>query len=173
MGWNLVRPVRHTGHQVVPDSANEVLNSDFTSLHAETWGVTAVDLVNQAAEIVQSIEEHAAETTARAQDLAQKAVEQLEIAGSRIRALESAQSALEERCRAANARAAEAEQMVRQSKAEIAAMEESLSGADRRARNAEARVIEAKKILSQVEDSIRNKLLSKGHPSMNRLAAVA
>ena len=59
------------------------------------------------------------------------------------------------------------------SKAEIAAMEESLSGADRRARNAEARVIEAKKILSQVEDSIRNKLLSKGHPSMNRLVAAA
>ena len=195
MGWNLVRPVSRTGHQVVPDSANEVPNidftsllaemgvtadsanevpnSDFTSLRTETESVTAIDLVNQAAEMVQSIEDHAAETTARAHGLAQKASEQLEFAHSRIRALESAQSATEDRCKAANARAAEAEQMVRQSKAEIAAMEERLSAADHRVRNAEARVIEAEKVLKRVEDSIRNKLLSKRQPSTNRVVAAA
>ena len=132
---------------VTANSANEVPNSDFTSLPAATGGVTAVDLVNQAAEMVQSIEDYAAETTARAYGLAHKASEQLEFANSQMRALKSAQSAMEERCRATNARADKAEQMVRQSKAQIAAMEESLSAADRRARNAEARVIEAEKIL--------------------------
>jgi hypothetical protein len=196
MGWNLVRPVNRTGRQaalnsanevanfdftpllaelagVTADSANRAANSDFTSLPAEAGGVMAIDLVNQAAEMVQSIEDHAAETAARAQGLAQKASEQLEFANSRIRVLEAAQIAAEDRCNASDARTAEAEQMIRQSRAEIAALEERLSAADHRARNAEARVIEAEKVLKRVEDSIRNKLLSKRQPSMNGMAAAA
>lgn len=196
MGWNLVRPVSRTGHQAAPAPAaagpdfdftpllaelagvtaglaNEAPHSEFTSLPAESGEVKAIDLVNQAAEMVRSIEDHAAETTARAHGLAQKASAQLEFAHSRIRVLETAQSAAEDRCNAADARAAEAEQTVRQSQAEIAALEERLSAADQRARNAEARVIEAEKVLKRVEDSIRNKLLSKRQPSTNGMAAAA
>jgi hypothetical protein len=196
MGWNLVRPVSRSAHQALPNPANEGPSFDFTPLlaelgslaahsapetphsdvaplPAESASVTAIDLVNQAAAMVQSIEDHAAETTARAHGLAQKASDQLEFAQSRIRVLEQAQSAAEDRCKAANARAAEAEQMIRQSKAEIAILEERLSAADHRARNAEARVAEAEKVLKRVEDSIRNKLLSKMQPPGQAMAAAA
>jgi hypothetical protein len=196
MGWNLVRPVSRTAHPMASNAAGEGLNfdftpllaelgnlaaesapktpnSDFASLPAETGSVMAIDLVNQAAEMVQSIEDHAAEATARAHGLAQKASEQLEFAQSRIRVLEQALGATEERCNAANGRAADAEQTVRRSQAEIAALEERLSAADHRARNAEARVAEAEKVLKRVEDSIRNKLLSKRQPPAHGMAAAA
>ena len=69
--------------------------------------------------------------------------------------------AAESEVKAANARANEAEQMMRAAQSEIAAWTNRLSVTEERARQAEARVIEAEKLLIRVEDAIRNQLLSK------------
>ena len=111
----------------------------------DTGGVAAIDLVNQAAQVIQSIEDQAAETKMRAHDLARRAAEQLNFAERRIRALESAQSAAEASLNEANARADQAEQGTRIAQAQIAAIEDRLCTAEDRARNAEARAIEAEK----------------------------
>ena len=127
----------------------------------ETKAVTAIDLVYQAAEVLQSIEDRSAAAEARTHALARQAAEQLQLAETRIRALESAQREAEAKANEANARADEAEQMVRATESQVAAMGDRLSTAEQRARNAEVRAIEAEKILIRVEDAIRNQLLVK------------
>ena len=121
---------------------------------ADTTAVTAIDLVYQAAEVLQSIEDRSAAAEARAHALARQAAEQLQLAETRMRALESTQREAEAKANEAHARADEAEQIVR-------ATESRLSAAEQRARNAEVRAIEAEKILIRVEDAIRNQLLAK------------
>ena len=124
-------------------------------------GATVLDLIHQAANLLQSVEDRAAATEARALTLARQATEQLDSAESRIREMQSLQQATEAEAKAANARANEAEQMLREARSEIAALENRLSTTEVRARNAEARFIEAEKILIRVEDAIRTQLLSK------------
>lgn len=139
----------------------------------ETGDMTAIELVNQAAERIQSIEYHAAETLARAHDLGRRAAEQLQLAESRIRDMEAAQGAMQGNLNAANARAHQAEQLVSQMEAEIAAVAERVSSADQRARFADARAVEAERMLIRVEDAIQSQLLGKRQTSMNRMAAAA
>jgi hypothetical protein len=123
-------------------------------LSARVEGAEVLDLVHQAADLLQNIEDRAAATQACALEIAQQAAEQLQSAESRIRELQS-------EARAANVRANEAEQMLRAAQSEIAAWANRLSTTQERARNAEARVIEAEKMLIKVEDAIRNRLLSR------------
>ena len=77
---------------------------------------TALDLVNQVAEVIMSIEAQAADIEARAQTLARGACEKLEFAGSRIRDLEAARRTAEQGMQEANLRAEEAEQAFKEAK---------------------------------------------------------
>jgi hypothetical protein len=138
-----------------------------------TRAAAAIDLVDQAAQVVRCIEDDAAEITARANDLARRAAGQLNSAESQIRALELKQRAAEANLKAAHDRADEAEHKARAAEAQIATLEDRVFAAEQRATNAEARAIEAEKVLIRVEDAIRSQLLSKRHPLMGRSVAAA
>jgi chromosome segregation ATPase len=171
MQWDQNRQPDCTGS--TPDLANEVVNFCRAISPNNTQGVTAIDLVDQAARLIQSIEDQATETKARAYDIARRGAEALETANSRIRSLESAQSAAEGILNEANARVEKAEQAVKAYAAQIAAIEGRLTTAENRARNAETRAIDAEKTLIQVENKIRSLLLATRQPPMGASAAAA
>jgi chromosome segregation ATPase len=173
MQWDQDRQPDCAGHASTPDLANEVVNFCRAISPKNTQGVTAIDLVDQAARMIQSIEDEAAETKARAHDIARRAVVALETANGRIRSLESAQSTAEDSLNEANARVEKAEQTAKAFAAQVAAIEDRLATAENRARNAETRAIDAEKILIQVEDAIRSLLLAKRQPLMGASAAAA
>ena len=173
MGWSQDRQLDRTGRPVAVDPAKRAPQFRRAPPSAEIGVVAAIDLVYQAADVFQSIEDHAAETVARAHDLARQAAEQLNFAESRNRALEAAQRAAEADLKEANARADQAEQTAKETEAQIAAIQDRLTAAEQRASNAEARAIEAEKTLLRVEDAIRNQLLAKWQPLVGRSAAAA
>jgi chromosome segregation ATPase len=113
--------------------------------------------VSQVSEVIQGIEDRAAESLARAHDLAQRAADQLR--------------AMEYRLKEANARLDEAEQMVRQSKAQIAGMGDLLAAAEQSSRSAKVRASDAENFVIQIENEIQCQLLSKLQPSMSEMAA--
>src|SRR5258706_8354793 len=96
-----------------PAAVESVVHFRRNRPSTETEAATAIDLVHQVAEVLQSIEDRAAATEARAHGLARQAAEQLQLAESRMRALESAQRAAEAAANEANAPADEAEQTAR------------------------------------------------------------
>src|SRR6476619_2645892 len=101
-----------TGRPVNLDSLNDLATISRAPSPHDLGGVTVVeDLVNQAVEMFQSIEDRAAETNARAYDLARRATEQLKLAERRTHALESALSAAEASLSQAKVRIAETEQV--------------------------------------------------------------
>jgi uncharacterized coiled-coil protein SlyX len=173
MQWDQDRQPDCAGRALTSDAANGVVNFSRAISPKNTQRVTAIDLVNEAVSMIESIEDHAAETEARARDLAQRAAGALNAADSRIRYLESAQSAAETSLNEANARVAKAEQTAKAFAAQIAAIEGRLATAENRARNAETRAIDAEKTLIQVEDAIRSLLLAKRQPPMGASAAAA
>jgi DNA repair ATPase RecN len=166
MQWDQDRQSDCTGYPSTPDLANEVVNFCRAISPKNTQGVTAIDLVDQAARMIQSIEDQAAETKARAHDIAQRAVGALETANGRIRSLASAQSAAEDSLNEANARVEKAEQIAKAFAAQIAALDGRLAAAENRA-------IDAEKTLIQVGDKIRSLLLAKRQPPMGASAAAA
>ena len=70
-----------------PERVESVVHFRRNRPSTETEAATAIDLVHQAAEVLQSIEDRAAATEARAHGLARQAAEQLQLAESRMRAL--------------------------------------------------------------------------------------
>ena len=171
MAWNPDPNIRQIAYQQ-PDNW-QYDPGRGSSESAEIRGATAIDLVHQAAAMMKAIENQAAETSARAQTLAQKAVEQLHAAEARIRALTSAQGETETRLKEAAARADAFEQMARTTQAQIAAMEQRVSATENRARQAATRATEAENILVRVQNAIQHQLLAKVQPSMERHAAAA
>jgi len=139
----------------------------------ETGRVVALDLVNQAANVIQNIEDGAAETVVRAEELARRTTENLIFAERRIRDLKQAQSAAEILVKEANVRADQAEQETRAAQAHIAAIGDRLSAAESRARNAEACAIEVVETLTRVEEAIRIQILAKRQPLTGTSAVAA
>jgi chromosome segregation ATPase len=156
---------------VATDMDNGVVRFRRNSDMRDEGATAAIDLVYQAAELLQSIENRAAETTARAHALAEQAAEQLQSAEQRIRTLDAEKRALEHDLRQAYVRADEAEQAMRTIELQVADLTSRLAGAEQRARDREARTISAEKTLIRIEDAIRTQLLSRGPPSSKRSAA--
>jgi hypothetical protein len=173
MGRVEIGQFRRIETQLKVGSADGVPNVGRAIPPVNMPGGATIDLVSQVATLIEGIEAHAAETNARAHDLARRTVDQLNFATGRIRALEAGLIAAEVSLTKANARADEAEQVARITRERIAAIEDRLAAAEDRARNAEARAIEGEKALRRVDDAIRNRLLAKRQPSIGRLAAAA
>lgn len=148
MGRVEIGQFRRIEPQLTVGSADGVPNVGSAIPPVNMPGGATIDLVSQVATLIKGIEAHAAETKARAHDLAQRAAHQLNFATDRIRALEAALIAAEASLTKANARADEAEQVARITRERIAAIEDRLAAAEDRARNAEARAIEGEKALS-------------------------
>ena len=168
------RQTDRTGHPAARHPQNGLANvrRPMAPEPEGTGRVVALDLVQQAANLMQSIEDRAAETIMRAHELARRATEQFELAQRRIRDLERAQGAAEARINEMNARAEQAEQETRAAHAQIAAIADRLGNAEARAKNSEARAIEAERTLLRVEEALQTQLLARRQPLTN-VAAVA
>jgi chromosome segregation ATPase len=129
------------------------------SISADNNGTAALRLVRQAADLLRSAEDHSAEIEARAQALADRAVEELRDAKKRIHSLESDCERLTALVAEAKDQALTTEDALRQSEARVAAMATQLSTAERCASSAERRASEAEGLLMRVEDAIRTEIL--------------
>lgn len=128
----------------------------FPPASAPDKGATALDLVDQAADVFRSMEGHARETEARARSLCTSALERLRLAEIRAEAAERAQREfvittehkLKEACRA-----------LEQAQSCIEAQRDKLTAAELHAEVAEAEARQAKEALALVEEAIRTRLL--------------
>jgi chromosome segregation ATPase len=118
-----------------------------------------LELVQEAASVLRSSEDHSAEIEARARELSDRAVEQLKRAKEHIAALEWEC----EKCNAliaqGNARAAAAEDALKKFEDQFGAIELQMSATEFRARSAEARATKAEDMLRRVEEAIRSQIL--------------
>jgi hypothetical protein len=123
---------------------------------AKDYGATALDLVNQAAEIFNGMENHAREIEARAQSLCKSLTEKLLTAGKQRESSERAQlGAINE----LNCELQDVTKALKQAQSRIAAAENYATAAEFRAQAAEAQLYKANQELAAVEDAIRKRLL--------------
>ena len=141
---------------------------EFRAPQTKNPGVTALDLVNLAADLIGNVDNYAAEREGRAEKLAKKAIEELKLADGRIRSAESGRRAAEaeiedlgDRVEKAGVRLQQARIIIEQMASLLAATEARLSDAEQRASAAEARAKKAEDTLERVEEAIRNRILAK------------
>ena len=145
-------------------------DEEFPSPLAPDKGATALDLVNQAADVFHSMEKHARETEARAQSLCTSALERLQLAEVRAEAAERAQREL---IATAECKLQHACRALEQAQSCIEAQKDKLTAVEVRAALAEAEARQAKEALALVEDAIRERLLCGGPDADGRLTAAA
>ena len=123
---------------------------------APDCGVTALNLVYQAAEIFSGMEDHARETEARAQSLCKSAAERLKLAEKRTEAAERErwQTILDVDCKLQDASRA-----LKQAQSRLDANEDRMAALEFRAQAAEIEAHEAKEALALVAEAIRRRLL--------------
>jgi septal ring factor EnvC (AmiA/AmiB activator) len=123
---------------------------------APDCGVTALNLVYQAAEIFSGMEDHARETEARAQSLCKSASERLKLAEKRTEAAERErwQTILDVDCKLQDASRA-----LKQAQSRLDANEDRMAALEFRAQAAEIEAHEAKEALALVAEAIRRRLL--------------
>jgi hypothetical protein len=144
-------------------------DEDFPSPLAPGEGATALDLVNQAADVFRSMEKHARETEARARSLCTSALERLRLAEMRAEAAEQAhrefiviaEYKLRHACRA-----------LEQAQSCIEAQKDKLTAVEVRAEIAEAEARQAKEALALVEKAIRKRLLCANPQADGRLPVI-
>ena len=131
----------------------------FAQPGAPDCGMTALNLVYQAAEIFGGIEDQARETEARAQSLCKSAAERLKLAEKRTEAAERErwQTVIEVDCKLQDASKA-----LKQAQLRLSASEDRLTALEFRAQAAELEAREAKKALALVAEAIRKRLLYAG-----------
>jgi hypothetical protein len=151
---------QHSLSPIVGQSENVL---SFVRPSAPDCGATALNLVYQAAEIFNSIENHARETEARAQSLCKSAVERLKGAErARLEIINEADCKLQEAARA-----------LKDAQSRIVAAEDKLTAVEFRAQAAELEAREAKQALALVEEAIRRRLLCASPEAASQLNAVA
>jgi hypothetical protein len=133
-------------------------------------GATALDLVNQAADVFRSMEKHARETEARAQSLCMNALERLRLAEMRAEAAERAQR---EVTITAERRLQDACRALEQARSSIEVQKDKLTAVELRAEVAEVEARQAKEALALVEEAIRKRLLCENQDADGRFAEVA
>src|ERR1700722_12084674 len=169
----LNRPFTITVHDVVRSDPAKVSNDmaqrsqrasvgrnenvlSFARTSAPDSGVTALNLVYQAAEIFSGMEDHARETEARAQSLCKSAAERLKLAEKRTEAAERErwQTILDVDCKLQDASRA-----LKQAQSRLDANEDRMAALEFRAQAAEIEAHEAKEALALVAEAIRRRLL--------------
>jgi len=128
----------------------------FSQSAARDHGATALELVNEAAEIFNSMESHARETEARAQSLCKDLTEKLLLVGKQK---EAAARAHLETINELNCKLQDFTSALKQAQSRIAVAEDYATAAEFRAQAAEAQLRKANQELAAVEDAIRKRLL--------------
>jgi chromosome condensin MukBEF complex kleisin-like MukF subunit len=147
------------------DTRENVLS--FARLNKSASGTNALNLVYQAAEVFDSIENHARATEARAQSLCQSALERLKSAEVRIEVVERARR---EVIVEAEGKLQDASRALSQAQSRMKAIEDQLTATEFRAQAAEAEAREAKQSLALVEEAIRRRLLYATPEAVSALA---
>ena len=119
-------------------------------------GVTALDLVHQAAEIFKGMENHARETEARAQAVCEDLAEKLQLAEKQRDAAERARRDVVNEL---NGKLEDVSRALQQAQSRIVGAEERTVAAEFRAQAAEAKLHRANQELAAVEEAIRKRLL--------------
>jgi chromosome segregation ATPase len=174
MAWLQDHMRSHVANSLSLEPTEKILHfPDAFASAANAQRETALDLVNQAAEVVMSIEAQAAEIEACARNLARDACEKLQLAESHINSLEAARRMAEQGMNDANMRAQEAEQALKEALSRVAAAEAELYAIEQRVKAAETRADETQQTLTRVENVIRTKLLNLRRAEVNKRATAA
>jgi phage-related tail protein len=128
----------------------------FPRSEDEDYGETALDLVNQAAELFDSMENHARETEAHAQSLCKSLAEKLLLSE---RQRDAAERARLETVTELNRRLQEVTKALKHAQARIESAEDYATAAEFRAQAAENQLFKANRELAAVEEAIRKRLL--------------
>lgn len=136
-------------------------------------GEAALDLVYQVAEVIRGIEVRANETEKDARDLAERAIEKLQLAEKRIQELEADRRADEACINEARAKIQEAGEALRLERLRVEAAETQLCQLELRARSAEARADESENALARIEVAIRSQILGQRRSTSNKSTAAA
>jgi len=128
----------------------------FAQSAATGYGATALDLVNQAAEIFNGMEKHARETDARARALCASLTEKLQLAE---RQRDSSERARREVVDEFNCKLQDIARALQQAQSRIVQAEEKAVAAEFRAQAIEAKLQKANRDLAAVEEAIRTRLL--------------
>jgi hypothetical protein len=123
---------------------------------AKDYGITALNLVHQAAEIFSGMENHARETEARAQSMCESFAEKLKLAEQQR---DAAERARREAVNGLSGKLQEVSRALQQAQSRIVAAEEQAVAAEFRAQAAEAKLYKANQELAAVEEAIRKRLL--------------
>jgi chromosome segregation ATPase len=151
------------------DAIENVLSFQRRITSGKNPGEAALELVWQAAELIGDVDSFAAERLARAEKLAQQAIEKLKIADDRVRSAESERRTViaemnefrDKVEKEVSDKLQEMERAMEQTASRVAAAEAKLSTAEQRARAAESRANEAENALRRVEAAIRSKIIAK------------
>ena len=137
-----------------PAESENVLS--FSPSPPKEYGTTALNLVQQAAEIFSGMENHARETEARAQSMCKSLTEKLQHAEMQR---DSSERARREIVNELNCKIQDVTRALQQAQARIAEAEEHAIAAEFRAQAAENQLFKANRELAAVEDAIRKRLL--------------
>ena len=136
-------------------------NGNFFTLHraasTSDEASTALDLVYQAADIFQQMQDRARETEVRAQSLCRAASEKVRLAEMRA---QNAEQAHRELMIAADRKLQDASRALGEAQSRIDAQADQLTAIEIRAQRAEADAQDAKRALVLVEEAIRKRLLN-------------
>jgi len=138
-------------------------------------GAAALELVHQVAELIQDIDNSAAEKQARAESLVSKAIEKLKLAQDQVDAANAKSISLEAEVRKISdqfeSELKAAESVIERTKSRIAAAEAELSAANHRAKTAEERALAAESALKRIEQTLRTKVLERKYGQSAERAA--
>jgi len=116
----------------------------------------ALDLVRQAAQVLNDIERRASEAEARASSVMSDAIQKLKLAQERIQSAEHARRIEDQEVRN---KLQEAVRALEKAERRVAAAEARASAAEARAKRAEAQANETERAVARIEEAIRTQLL--------------
>jgi hypothetical protein len=128
----------------------------FRRSDEEDYGETALDLVNQAAELFDSMENHARQTEAHAQSLCKSLAEKLLLSEKQKDAAERARL---ETITELNRRLQDVTRALKHAEKRMESAEDYATAAEFRAQAAENQLLKANRELAAVEEAIRKRLL--------------
>jgi len=124
----------------------------------------ALDLVHQAADVIKGIEDHANETVKYALDVADKAIQKLQLAEKRIEELETDLQAAQACISEARVKIKESDEATKVERLRVEATERKMCQIEMRARTAEAQARENANAMTRIEEAIRTQILAKRLP---------
>jgi chromosome segregation ATPase len=133
-------------------------------------GTTALDLVEQAADLFRNVEEQAQQFESQARALAEGAIQKLHLAEDTIGVLRDEQAAAEARIAQLQDELEELREALKRELARAEAAENRLPQLEMRARTAERRAEECENTLARIEEAIRTKLLREGRSAHQKAA---